>query len=116
MPSAMAQVLARLELSNVSPESSMVGRLWDISQKGGCIAVPGVRLVQIPTSGQLHIHDPMTHEQHLLRVDLRWRTALSHTTFIGLMFVGGVRPRQTFLASYMRASWTDAVPRSRIDL
>ncbi len=116
MPSAMAQVTARLELIQVEAGPPMVGRLWDISSKGGCIAVPGARQLRLPAGGRLHVHDPMSHERHLLEVELRWSTALSHTTFIGVLFVGGPRPSQTFLASYMRYSWTDTVPRSRLEI
>ena len=112
----MAQVTARLELIQAVAGPPMVGRLWDISTKGGCIAVPGARQVPLPSLGQLHVHDPMSHERHLLEVELRWSTALTHTTFIGVLFVGGPRPSQIFLASYMARSWTDAVPRSRFDL
>lgn len=112
----MAQVTARLELEERAAGPPMVGRLWDISAKGGCIAIPGGRQMQLPARGQLHIHDPMSHERHLLAVELRWSVALSHTTFIGVMFIGGPKPSQTFLASYMSRSWPDAVPRTRIDL
>jgi hypothetical protein len=112
----MAQVTARLELVQVVAGPPMVGRLWNISAQGGCIAIPGARQLQVPARGQLHVHDPMTHELHLLEVELRWTTALSHTTFIGVLFVAGPHPKQTFLASYMSRSWTDAVPRSSREL
>jgi len=112
----MAQVLARLQLIQVVEEPAMVGRLWDVSTNGGCIAVPGAHRVQLPARGQLYLHDPMSHERHLLEVDLRWSTALSHTTFIGVLFVGGPRPAQTFLAGYMGQTWTESVPRSRLQI
>jgi hypothetical protein len=112
----MAQVVARLELIQVLTGPPMVGRLWDVSTKGGCIALPGARQVRLPARGQLYLHDPMSHERHLLEVDLRWSTALSHTTFIGVLFVGGPRPAQTFLAGYMVQTWTEAVPCSRLQI
>jgi len=111
----MAQVLARLELVQIVEGPPMVGRLWDISAQGACLAIPGARQVRLPAGGQLHLHDPHTHERHLLEVTLRWSTALPHTTFIGVLFVGGPRPAQTFLASYMKNSWTDKVPRTSLD-
>jgi len=116
LPSAMAQVTARLELIQVVVGPPMVGRLWDISAKGGCIAIPGPRQLPLPAGGRLYVHDPMSHDRHLLEVEVRWSTPLSHTTFIGVLFVGGPRPAQTFLASYMSRSWTDAVPRSRLEI
>ena len=116
LPSAMSQVMARLELLELAGGQPLVGRLWDISAKGGCLAVPGARQLRLPARGSLQVHDPTSHERHLLEVELRWITPLSHTTFIGVLFVGGRSPAQTFLASYMRQSWTDKVPRSRLEI
>ena len=112
----MSQVMARLELLELAGGQPLVGRLWDVSAKGGCLAVPGARQLRLPARGSLQVHDPTSHERHLLEVELRWITPLSHTTFIGVLFVGGRSPAQTFLASYMRQSWTDKVPRSRLEI
>lgn len=114
MPSGMAQVLVRLVLMPASGGEAIVGRLWDISHKGGCLAIPGFQRIVVPCDARLELRDPLNHQLDRLEASLRWTAALSHTTFVGLLFVGGTSPQQSFLADYMRRSWTDGVPASRV--
>jgi len=114
LPSGMAQVTVQLELVQAQRVVPMVGRLWDISHSGGCIALPGFCQIVVPAGSRLTLRDPMSHAVHRLEAELRWCTALSHSTFVGLLFTGGPSPAETFLASYMRTSWTDAIPASRV--
>lgn len=113
LPSGMAQVTVQLELITNRSVEPLVGRLWDISHHGGCIALPGNRQIVVPAGSHLQLRDPMSHAVHRLEAELRWCTALSHSTFVGILFTGGLSPAETFLATYMRTSWTDAVPSSR---
>jgi len=114
MPSGLAQVCVQLELVALQNVEPMVGQLWDISQRGGCIVLPGLCRIAVPAESRLKLRDPMGHGLHELEADLRWCTPLSHSTFVGLQFTGGPAPSDTFLATYMQMSWTDAVPVSRL--
>jgi len=114
MPSGMAQVHARLELVALGSVDPLVGRLWDVSHKGGCIALHGHRQIVVPAGSRLQVRDPMSHAAHLLEAELRWCTPLSHSTFVGMLFTGGPSPAETFLAAYMRSSWTEEIPVSRL--
>lgn len=116
LPSGMAHVGIQLEVVAGAAASPLVGRLWDISPRGACIALLGSRALAVPAAGVLQLRDPMTHERHRLDVTMRWSTPLSHTTFVGVLFSSGLLPRDSFLMEYMRRSWTDAVPRSRFEL
>jgi hypothetical protein len=116
LPSGMAHVGTQLELGAGAAASPLVGRLWDISPQGACIALLGSRVLVVPAAGVLLLMDPIEHGRHRLEVSVRWSTALSHTTFVGVLFSAGLLPRDSFLMQYMRRSWTDSVPRSRIQL
>ena len=113
LPSGMAQVTVQLEVVTARGVDPFVGRLWDISHTGGCIALPGNRQIVVPAGSRLQMRDPMSQALYRLEAELRWCTALSHSTFVGMLFTGGLSPAETFLATYMRTSWTDAVPGSR---
>lgn len=113
MPSGMAQVHVRLVLMPATGADAIVGRLWDISHKGGCLAIPGFQRIVVPCGARLELRDPLNHQVHHLEASLRWSAALSHSTFVGMLFLGGTPPQHTFLADYMRGSWTDGVPASR---
>ncbi len=115
LPSGMAQVTVQLELVSAHSVEPIVGRLWDISHSGGCIALPGLRRIVVPAGSRLQLRDPMSQAVLRLEAELRWCTPLSHSTFVGMLFTGGLAPAQTFLASYMRTTWTDAIPASRIN-
>ena len=116
LPSGMAHVGIQLELVAGAAASPLVGRLWDISPRGACIALLGSRALAVPAAGVLQLRDPIDHGRHRLDVSVRWSTALSHTTFVGVLFSSGLLPRDSFLMEYMRRSWTDSVPRSRFEL
>jgi hypothetical protein len=112
----MAHVGIQLELVAGAAASPLVGRLWDISPRGACIALLGSRVLAVPAVGVLQLMDPIDHGRYRLDVSVRWSTALSHTTFVGVLFSSGLLPRDSFLMEYMRRSWTDSVPRSRFEL
>lgn len=116
LPSGMVHVGVQLELAAQAASSPLVGRLWDISPQGACIALLGSRALVVPAAGLLQLMDPIDHGRHRLEVSVRWSTALSHTTFVGVVFSAGLLPRDNFLMEYMRRSWTDSVPRSRFEL
>ena len=115
LPSGMAQITVQLELVTDRSVGLLVGHLWDISHSGGCIALPGLQRIVVPAGSRLQLRDPLTQDLHRLEAELRWCTALSHSTFVGVLFTGGPSPADTFLAAYMRTSWTDAVPSSRVN-
>lgn len=115
LPSGMAQITVQLELVTDRAAGLIVGHLWDISHSGACIALPGLRQIAVPAGSRLQLRDPLTHAVHRLEAELRWCTALSHSTFVGVLFTGGPCPAETFLSAYMRTSWTDAVPSSRLN-
>jgi hypothetical protein len=50
MPSGLAQVCVQLELVALQNVEPMVGQLWDISQRGGCIVLPGLHRLAGPVS------------------------------------------------------------------
>ena len=114
LPSGMAQVTVQLEMQQAGLNAPLTGRLWDISPTGGCIALQGARQIQVPTETRLAMRDPVRQDLHHFEAQLRWCTALSHATFVGILFTAGPDPADTFLASYMRRSWTDAIPSSRL--
>ena len=116
LPSGMAHVTVHLEIHTLKLAQPMVGRLWDVSAHGACVAIPGCHQLVLPAGGRLQIVEPLSQRRHLVQVDLRWGIPLSHTTFIGLLFDASLRPRETFLADFMRATWSDAVPRSRFNV
>lgn len=115
LPSGMAQITVQLELVTDRSGGVIVGHLWDISHSGGCIALPGLRQIAVPAGSRLQLRDPLTQAVHRLEAKLRWCTALSHSTFVGVLFTEGPSPAETFLSAYMRTSWTDAVPSSRLN-
>jgi hypothetical protein len=106
----------RLELRSGGQSEQMAGRLWDISALGACVAVPGFQRLVVPAPIRLLLLEPMTMDRHTLEAELRWTSALSHTTFLGMVFSAGPLPRNSFLSTYMRGSWTDSVPRSNFSL
>jgi len=114
LPSGVAQIAVRLELISPRRAEPLPGQLWDISNSGGCVVLPGLRQIVVPAGSRLQLRDPMSHAVHWLEADLRWCSALSQSTFVGLRFTGGPAPSEIFLAAYMRTSWIDAVPCSRV--
>jgi len=113
LPSGMAQVTVQLSLVTSESVEPLVGHLWDISETGGCIALPRFSRIAAGTGAWLQMRAPMTYLASRLEAEVRWCTALNHSTFVGVLFTGGPAPAETFLASYMRSSWTDSIPRSR---
>jgi hypothetical protein len=79
---------------------------------GACVAVPGNQRIPVPARVSLLLLEPMSHDRYHLDAELRWSTALSHTTFVGLCFIDGPLSRTSFLRTYMRRSWTDSVRRT----
>ena len=110
MPTGVAQVTAKLELVVARSVEPLMGRLWDVSHNGGCLVLHGHRQIVVPVGSRLQIRDPTSHAVHHLEAELRWCAPLSHTTFVGMLFTGGPAPAETFLAAYMRSSWTEEVP------
>ena len=66
----MAQVTVQLEVVTARGVDPFVGRLWDISHTGGCIALPGNRKIVVPAGSRLQMRDPMS--QALYRLAHPW--------------------------------------------
>lgn len=94
----------------------LIGRLWDISRHGACLALLGPKSMVLPAPGRLSLVDSAQAERHELEVTVRWSTPLSHTTFVGVQFSAGLLPQDSFLRQYMRLTWTDTVPRTRFEI
>ena len=110
LPFGAAALKARLALAGADGSSQIQAQLWDVSDEGGCLTIPGPCSLAAPTSAVLELGDPHTRQSKSLPVELRWVSTLSHATFVGLRFMAGPLPADSFLRDYMQASWTDAVP------
>ena len=112
LPFGAAALKAKLALASASDSSEIQAHLWDVSDEGGCLTISGSGpcALSAPSSAVLELSDPHTRQRKTLPVEVRWVSTLSHATFIGLRFVAGPLPADSFLREYMQSSWTDAVP------
>jgi hypothetical protein len=112
LPFGAAALNARLALVEGSAPAQILAQLWDVSDEGGCLTIPGPCSLLAPSSAVLELCDPHTRQSKAMPVELRWVSTLGHATFVGLRFVTGPLPADSFLRDYMQTSWTDAVPGS----
>ena len=110
LPFGTSALKARLALNGPGSAAEIQAQLWDVSDEGGCLSIPGPCSVSVPGTAVLELRDPHTRQSKSLPVELRWTSTLSHATFVGLRFVAGPLPTDSFLREYMQVSWTDAVP------
>ena len=110
LPFGAAALKARLALTGAASPTEIQAHLWDVSDEGGCLSIAGVFSLAVPSSAVLELSDPATRQTRTLSVELRWISTLSHATFVGLRFVAGPLPADSFLREYMQTSWTDVVP------
>lgn len=112
LPSALAVVVG-----NFSPETGAVtleGKLWDISPLGACLVVPKAQAIDVGCRGGLLVCDPHTTATVSLVAEVRWIEPAPQVTFMGLMFIDGRLPENTFLASFFKESWVDAMEMRRL--
>ncbi len=113
LPSALASVVGHF--SPEAREERHEGRMWDISPLGACLVVSSSLDIEVGCRGQLLVCDPHSPAQLTLVVEMRWIEPAPQATFMGLMFIGGRLPQKTFLTSYFKVSWVDAMKVRRMD-
>ncbi len=85
------------------------GSLWDLSEGGLCLAIPGHLAASCGDGGQVTLYDPVSPECVALSVEVRWLGSQSHDAFLGLRFSGATPQLQpgTFLDDYLDRHWSD---------
>ncbi|MFM8936178.1 MAG: PilZ domain-containing protein [Vulcanococcus sp.] len=112
LPFGASALKAKLTPADLGLPSGIQAQLWDVSDEGGCLSIPGPCSLPVPGTAVLELSDPHSRQSKSLPVELRWISAIGHATFVGLRFVSGPLPSDSFLREYMQVSWTDAVPGS----
>jgi len=96
------------------PEAPVIqAQLWNVSEHGSCLTLQGRLSLATPVSGVLEFTEPGGRGARQLPAELRWMNTLGEASFLGLRFLEGPLPSDTYLREFMQQSWTDQIPSSR---
>ena len=113
LPFGVSAPRARFRADNSAETPVIQAHLWNVSDHGSCLTVQGRLSLTAPVPGHLEFTEPGGRETRRLPAELRWMNTLGEASFLGLCFLEGPLPSDTYLREFMQQSWTDQIPGSR---
>ena len=113
LPFGTSAPRARFRAEAVPEAQAIQAHLWNVSEHGSCLTLQGRLSLATPVSGVLEFTEPGGRGARQLPAELRWMNTLGESSFLGLRFLEGPLPSDTYLREFMQQSWTDQIPGSR---